>query len=223
MTIAKMVREMIDRGVDPDVIELAVATAEEALCPRNSAENADERRRRKDRERKQNVRTNPRNSAEFHGNAESAYKEKEDKKEVTGKQRSVRGTRIAADWSPSEGEKTFAAGEGFLELEIAREAQKFRDYWIAAAGAKGLKLDWSATWRQWIRTAADRAGKRPAQSAQAQTSDHDLEQQIVRFARGMPWSVKYFGPEPGQIGCKAPDELLAKHGLMPDGRRIQHA
>jgi len=27
----------------------------------------------------------------------------------------------------------------------------FRDYWIAKAGKDGVKLDWLATWRNWIR------------------------------------------------------------------------
>jgi len=28
----------------------------------------------------------------------------------------------------------------------------FRDYWIAQPGSKGLKADWFATWRNWVRT-----------------------------------------------------------------------
>jgi uncharacterized protein YdaU (DUF1376 family) len=27
----------------------------------------------------------------------------------------------------------------------------FRDYWLSVAGSKGVKLDWTATWRNWIR------------------------------------------------------------------------
>jgi vancomycin resistance protein YoaR len=37
------------------------------------------------------------------------------------------------------------------ERDIHREAQKFRDHWCATPGAKGTKLDWPATWRNWIR------------------------------------------------------------------------
>jgi hypothetical protein len=33
------------------------------------------------------------------------------------------------------------------------------------------------------------------------------------------WS-RYAGPEPGLIGCRIPSELLAKHGLGPDGRKL---
>ena len=27
----------------------------------------------------------------------------------------------------------------------------FKDYWVSVAGAKGIKADWFATWRNWIR------------------------------------------------------------------------
>jgi hypothetical protein len=75
------------------------------------------------------------------------------------RERQSRGTRVTADWTPSLGERSFAKQEGFGEPEIDREANKFRDYWTACAGAKGVKLDWSATWRQWIRNGAERSGK----------------------------------------------------------------
>jgi uncharacterized protein YdaU (DUF1376 family) len=29
---------------------------------------------------------------------------------------------------------------------------QFKDYWISQAGAKGVKLDWFATWRNWVRS-----------------------------------------------------------------------
>lgn len=37
----------------------------------------------------------------------------------------------------------------------ATELEKFTDYWRAVPGAKGRKLDWSATYRNWIRRAAE--------------------------------------------------------------------
>jgi hypothetical protein len=36
--------------------------------------------------------------------------------------------------------------------DINREADKFRDYWIAKSGREACKLDWSATWRNWVRS-----------------------------------------------------------------------
>ena len=37
------------------------------------------------------------------------------------------------------------------DLNPAKTFDQFRDYWIAQAGQKGVKLDWFATWRNWVR------------------------------------------------------------------------
>ena len=37
------------------------------------------------------------------------------------------------------------------DLKPADVYESFADYWIAVPGAKGVKLDWDATWRTWIR------------------------------------------------------------------------
>ena len=37
--------------------------------------------------------------------------------------------------------------------------ESFTDYWISVAGAKGVKLDWDATWRTWVRNQRAVAGK----------------------------------------------------------------
>ena len=39
------------------------------------------------------------------------------------------------------------------EERALREALVFRDHWLGAAGQKGVKADWAATWRNWIRRA----------------------------------------------------------------------
>ena len=38
------------------------------------------------------------------------------------------------------------------ELQPLRTFEQFKDYWIAQAGQKGVKLDWFATWRNWVRS-----------------------------------------------------------------------
>jgi len=74
-----------------------------------------------------------------------------------------KGTRIGGDWTPEPRDWHFAISE--LGDAADRELAKFRDYWIGRAGAGGVKLDWSATWRNWVRKAADdrkaRAGPAP--------------------------------------------------------------
>jgi len=46
------------------------------------------------------------------------------------------------------------------------ETEKFRDYWRAKPGKDGRKLDWPATWRNWMRTAEDRAMPRQRSNGQ---------------------------------------------------------
>jgi hypothetical protein len=72
--------------------------------------------------------------------------ETEKETEREGKRETKRATRLPDTWHPR-------AEDGLDNLELA----KFRDYWKAVPGQKGVKLDWDATWRNWLRT----AGKSP--------------------------------------------------------------
>jgi hypothetical protein len=76
--------------------------------------------------------------------------------------RSKTATRVPDDFTPTDDMKAWFATEKLHEAIIGRiEHEKFMDYWRAVPGAKGRKLDWPATWRNWMRTAADRSGRRP--------------------------------------------------------------
>lgn len=63
------------------------------------------------------------------------------------------GSRLPADWSLTAEYRQAAAQArpdwptGYVETVAA----SFRDYWIAQPGAKGRKVDWLATWRNWCR------------------------------------------------------------------------
>jgi outer membrane biosynthesis protein TonB len=74
----------------------------------------------------------------------------------------ARGSRIPANWTPTPKDYAFASSEGLNREEINREADRFRDYWTAASGRTACKLDWEATWRNWIRSDLR---KRPGSSA----------------------------------------------------------
>lgn len=65
-----------------------------------------------------------------------------------------RATRIPADFSLTDERRAIAAAEKLPDAE--RTFAKFRDYWTAAPGSKGRKIDWDATWRNWCRAEADR-------------------------------------------------------------------
>jgi hypothetical protein len=67
------------------------------------------------------------------------------------KNNNTRGSRLPVDWQPAHGDLVFAANSGWSHEHIAIEVDKFRDYWISQPGQKGVKTDWRATWRNWVR------------------------------------------------------------------------
>jgi hypothetical protein len=69
----------------------------------------------------------------------------------TKKEKKTLGKRLASDFSfPLEWED-FCQTER-PELSPVKTFDQFKDYWIAQAGQKGVKLDWFATWRNWVRS-----------------------------------------------------------------------
>jgi len=57
-------------------------------------------------------------------------------------------------------------------VDLRAEHLVFVDYWIAQPGQRGVKLDWEATWRNWMRRKqSDRvAGKLTPTERAAQTA-----------------------------------------------------
>jgi hypothetical protein len=68
-------------------------------------------------------------------------------------------TRLSPDWVPTEKNIAFCKAKR-PDLNPIDLADRFRDYWISQAGEKGVKLDWDATWRNWVRGSEHVASKR---------------------------------------------------------------
>lgn len=81
----------------------------------------------------------------------------------------ARGSRLAADWMPPAEWLQWAKAKR-PDLDAAELAEKFRDYWSAVPGSKGVKLDWSATWRNFVRS--ERAPIQSAEKRIATTGKH---------------------------------------------------
>ena len=61
-------------------------------------------------------------------------------------ERTTRGARLSIHFEP---DFDFAKQNGVSNP--TEEFAKFRDYWNSQAGAKAVKTDWQATWRNWCR------------------------------------------------------------------------
>lgn len=65
---------------------------------------------------------------------------------------SPRGTRVPEDFPVSAAMREWA-GANAPSANVDVETAKFVDHWKAAPGAKGVKSDWLAAWRNWLRIA----------------------------------------------------------------------
>jgi hypothetical protein len=77
---------------------------------------------------------------------------------------SPRGARLPEDWKPGQVlmswyQVTILNGLPWSDESRAacrHEHEKFKDHWLAAAGASAKKRDWDAAWRNWMRRAFER-------------------------------------------------------------------
>lgn len=70
---------------------------------------------------------------------------------------SKRGTRLSADWMPTQ-QAINAMKTECPHVDLEAEHRKFIDYWTDKTGKDATKLSWDGTWRNWIRRASERAG-----------------------------------------------------------------
>ena len=86
-----------------------------------------------------------------------------------------------AEWTKSE--------FGWSDEQTRGVYLTFRDHWRGAAGAKGVKADWPATWRNWCRREAQRQPSRGTSSSRLATilanSAASLNEENERKRRGL--------------------------------------
>jgi hypothetical protein len=75
--------------------------------------------------------------------------------------RPSRGTRLPDDWQPPEALVEFGKSLGFTDASARAELERMADHFRGAPGQRGVKRDWVATGRNWLRTAAERKGVAP--------------------------------------------------------------
>ena len=180
MTPAALIQKLIEAGTPAELVVEAARLFEryqaQAEAQLKILEIEAERRER-DRIRKRNQRLRPRMSRDVPGQASLPLKKslpRTPSKEITPslpllaslvgdaacaapeKNLPKKGTRLTPDWQPINGDAEF--GRKLLPKHWMTEGEKFRDFWIAKPGQQGIKLDWSATWRNWCRRAAEQHG-----------------------------------------------------------------
>ncbi|MEZ2131883.1 MULTISPECIES: hypothetical protein [unclassified Sinorhizobium] len=193
MTVAELIRKMAEAGAPTEAIAIAVEAIEAKdgeIAERRAAER-DRKRRQRAAQAERQVRDGraragqpeacPGTVAGQDGDKTLPPKERSPgpPKEITPNPGSLRSerqrpTRLPADFLP---DLRFAAEKGLSQAQAAVEAAKFRNYWTAKAGADALKLDWQATWRNWVLNALPK-GARDARP-QASTAFQQRHQSAI--------------------------------------------
>jgi hypothetical protein len=93
----------------------------------------------------------------------------------TGDAAQKRGHRLPKGWMPDE-EVIEAMRNECPNVDLTAEHRKFTDHWNAKTGRDAAKLDWNATWRNWIRNA------RPSLGARRSGNDIDWDAAAARAA-----------------------------------------
>lgn len=78
-------------------------------------------------------------------------------------QKASRGSRLPDDWVLPADWQSWAEQER-PDLDASAAACRFHDFWISKPGSSGVKLNWQATWRNWVRSERQAYG-RPTQAS----------------------------------------------------------
>lgn len=98
------------------------------------------------------------------------------KRQTTSVSTRKRGKRIPDDFTVTP-EMVEWARERVPHVDGRIETEKFINYWQGKSGANATKVDWEATWRNWMLNAADRSS--PRSSSQEQM--HPTDQAVLRL------------------------------------------
>lgn len=91
-----------------------------------------------------------------------------------------RATRLSEDWNPTTELIEWARTE-FPHLDVQLQNDAFIDYWLSKA-SNATKRDWNRTWKNWMRTAAQRTAPR---QAQRRTAAEDNWNVVMKYQKGV--------------------------------------
>lgn len=100
------------------------------------------------------------------------------------KARSPKGSRLSKDWVLPKDWGNWALEKGLPRDKVILEAEKFRNYWTSKSGSGATKVDWMATWHNWILKACEDFGSENKTFAE-RTQDFKNKQAGEFYAAGI--------------------------------------
>lgn len=174
---------------------------------------------RKARSRHENV---PKDSASKADNARTRVREEKNSPSLRSGETAQRAARLPPDWTLPKawGEWALKDQPTWDAAHARRVADSFRDWWIAKAGKDGAKLDWEATWRNWVRREGPRKVNGKVVDMKPWRAGAEPIEVLERAARELqlsPWGKGEFeGETHGQFRTRIVDaggEAMLKPGV----------
>jgi hypothetical protein len=134
----------------------------------------------------------------------------------------ARGTRLPPDWRPIAEDRQEALAKLGSTQAIEQEMLKFHDYWKAQPGQRGVKLDWDATWRNWIRNAKGQQNAHGNSAVRANTAAGPAPTRDTAVLAGMGRALERrraarAADDPGRQDVREAGRAGAAEGADADG------
>lgn len=123
-----------------------------------------------------------------------------------------RAVRLPATWAPRREEIDFGVAGGLSQAEVLAAADHMRDWSVSSPNGK--KLDWDATFKNWLRSAISDAkrGRRPVVT---NAPDYAVALRIWDKSNQKFWDREKYGPAPNEPGYRGPADLFQAQGSNP--------
>jgi hypothetical protein len=100
-----------------------------------------------------------------------------------------RASRLSTEWVLPVKWGRWAVDQGYSEATVRLESDKFRDFWCSKSGKDATKVDWEATWRNWMRNSGSSRARTtgpPTAKPKSEFMQHqdDVQRELDR-ARGI--------------------------------------
>jgi hypothetical protein len=158
--MSAIIRELVDLGVTGDALVTVIERLERSGSVRSSGAARQARYRERQAEMASESVTRDVTSVTRDATKESSPtppKENTTNQIPTARvaETKGRGSRMPAAFEPTAETIELARSRGLTDPEITDQLERFRDWANAATGQTGLKRDWQAAFRNWIKRAAD--------------------------------------------------------------------